>query len=211
MRNRMALCAAALIALAGAGSLQAHHSGYMYATTPFWAKGAVVRFEHANPHTVITLEDRGENGQVLRWAVEGPGQFQLDRMGISADVPKIGDVIEFCAFPYRSVAELSRIFPGADFSALRSRVTDASSPQFVAGHVMVTPDGERRIWEPHGVIAECVRSSDDQRQSWLDFLDSNAGAHEAWCAQRDYAAVQSNASLRAFVEEIDKSMHAPCE
>jgi hypothetical protein len=211
MTKSTAVLAAGLAALACAASLQAHHSGYMYETTPLWIKGAVVGFEHVNPHTVITLEDRSEGGQVRRWAVEGPGQSQLDRMGIRTDILKVGDVVQFCAFPYKSVAELSRMWPGVDFAARRTlQRADGLSPQFVAGHVMVMPNGEKRLWEPHGLISECIRSSDDQRQSWLDFLNANASVREAWCEQRGYSQVQSTASLREFVEEVDGSIDTPC-
>jgi hypothetical protein len=197
---RMAARATAFTALVCAGSLQAHHSGSMYDPTPVWVKGTVVRFEAVDPHTLTTLEGRGEDGQVRRWVVEGPGQFQLD---VGMTVPKVGDVIEFCAFPYKSAADLSRIFPGTDFSALR-----LSS---VWGHIMVTPDGQKRVWNPHGVISECMRRSDDQRQSWLDVLDSNPLVRQAWCQQRGYAHIRSTASLMEFVAEIDGLIEKPCE
>jgi len=184
MKKTLAVWAMLIAALACAGSLRAHHSGIMYNPTPIWIDGTVVRFEGVDPHTITTLEERSADGQIRRWAFEGPGQSQLDRMGISMDVPKVGDVFEFCAFPYKSAAELSRIYPEADFLGRRSFL-DAdgfgSSPQFVWGHVMVIPDGEKQLWNPHGVTSECMRSSDDQRQSWLDFLNSNTRVRQAWC------------------------------
>lgn len=159
MKITMTLCAAALGTLACAGSLQAHHSGSMYDTSPVWIEGTVIRFESIDPHTITVLEATSEDGQVRRWAVEGPGRSQLDRMRIGMDVPKVGDVIEFCAFPYKSAAELSRLFPGVDFSVRRAPPdTDAT----LAGHVMVMPDGDMRLWEPHGLTSACIRGSDDQ-------------------------------------------------
>jgi hypothetical protein len=126
-----------LAALACAGSLQAHHSGFMYQTTPLWISGEVIRFEHKNPHTIMTLEERSEDGQARLWAVEGPPQTALDRTGgIFADAPKVGDTIKVCAFPYRPAEEIARdprIWGGPDVSARRSSpATDGSSPQFVA-------------------------------------------------------------------------------
>lgn len=213
MKSTMTLtiAAAALAALVCAGPLQAHHTGAVYQATPIWVKGTVVRFEGVNPHTITTLEERGDEGQVRRWAVEGPGQFQLGRLGLVEDTPKVGDVIEFCAFPYKSVEELSRMYPGVDFASRRRTMDADGTPlQSVAGNVMVMPDGAKRFWEPHGVLSECIRSSDDRRRSWLDFLDSNARARQAWCEQRGYALVQSNASLKRFVEEIDGLIDNPC-
>ena len=200
-----------ILALVWAGALHAHHSGSMYDATPVWVEGTVVRFEAIDPHTITTVEARGADGQVRRWAVEGPGQFQLDRMGLRADVPTVGTVVRFCAFPYKTPAELARLFPGVDFSGRRSSVeADSSSPQYVAGHVMVTPDGNRRVWKGHGLISECIRRSDDQREAWLTFLNTNSAARQAWCEQRGYAPVQSNASLKAFVDEINGSIDTPC-
>lgn len=211
MQKTIAVWAAALATLAWAGALQAHHSGYMYATTPVWVKGTVVGVERVNPHTVINLEDTGEDGQMRRWAVEGPGLAQIERMRIGMDVPQVGDVVQFCAFPYRSAAELSRIFPGVDFSARRlGQATDGSARQFVAGHVMMTADGEKRFWEPHGLISECIRNSNEPRRSWLDFLNSSPRARDGWCEQRRYAAVQSSESLQEFVAEIDGLIDRPC-
>jgi hypothetical protein len=124
------------------------------------------------------------------------------------DNPNVGDVIEVCAFPYKPAPELSRMYPGVDFSARRA--ADGSTSQAVAGYVMVMPDGEKRFWEPHGIISECVRTSDGQRESWLEFLDSNPQARQAWCEQKGYAHVRSTASLREFVEAIDGLIDNPC-
>jgi hypothetical protein len=69
-----------------------------------------------------------------------------------------------------------------------------------------------RLWEPHGFISECIRSSNDQRQRWLDFLNANSRAHELFCSeQRRYAAIQSNASFRELVGEINRLLDNPCE
>ncbi|HVS24269.1 MAG TPA: DUF6152 family protein [Gammaproteobacteria bacterium] len=223
---KMGARAAAIVALACAGAAQAHHSGSMYDPTPVWVKGTVVRFEGINPHTITTLEERSEDGQVRRWAVEGPpqsaldrrrvvegpDQFLLDRGGSDEDVPKVGDVIEVCAFPYKSAAELSRLFAGVDFSKRGQRLDSDGLPlQLVAGHLLVMPDGRKRLWEPHGLLSACMRSTDDRRQSWLNLLNTNPGAHQAWCEQRTYSAVLSAASLTSFVDEINRSLADPCK
>jgi hypothetical protein len=211
MKKTMAIWAAALTALACAGPLRAHHSGSIFDTTAIWIKGTVVRFERINPHTITTLEERSEDGQTHRWAVEGPGQSQLDRSGSSVDDPKVGDVIEACAFAYKPAAELSRMFPGVDFSNRRRPLDSDGSPlQFVTGLVLVMPDGQKQLWDPHGNLGECVRSAGDQRQSWLDFLNTSPRAREVWCDQRS-ASIKSTASPRPLVEEINSSMASPCE
>jgi hypothetical protein len=208
VRKAAAVLAGGLAALVAA-ALQAHHSGSMYQTTPTWVHGTVVGVERINPHTIITLEDTAAAGEVRRWAVEGPAESQLDRLGL--DMPNVGDLLEFCAFAYKPVAELSRLFPGVDFSARRALAADGSSPQFVVGHVRVSPDGEKQLWEPHGTLAECIRSSADQRQSWVDFLNAAPRARQGWCEQRRFDHVRSNVSLQQLVEEIDSGIERPCE
>ena len=211
----MRIAAASLAGLGAfvcANSLQAHHSGYMYETTPIWVNGTVVAVENVSPHSIINLEDRSGNGPVRRWAVEGPANWQLARMGMSAEVPQVGDVLAFCAFPYKSPEQLSRIFPGVDFSTRRaSRPSDGSSPQYVAGHVMRLPDGEKRWWEPHGVIVECIRSSDEPQQSWLTFINASPRTRDAWCEQRRRPPAGLAAESNELIEEVNGLIDNPCE
>lgn len=204
MRNLLAVCSGALVAIACAGSARAHHSYFMYdPTTPLWIKGTVVRFDDVDPHSLTTLEDANADGQVRRWVVEGPARSgQLARKDPSLHVPQVGEVLEFCAFPYKSPAEL----PG-DFAV---RHLPPGSQQ-VWGHVMVTPDGKKRAWNPHGIVFECIRSSDDPRESWAEFLNANAQARAAFCKQGRNADVQSNASLKELVEEVDRALDDPCD
>jgi hypothetical protein len=187
----------------------------VYQTTPIWISGTVTRFELKNPHTITTLEARSADGQVRLWAIEGPPQTGLDRQSGNGEyVPKVGDTLVVCAFPYRPAEEIARdtrLTGSTDVAALSSRTAEGASPRFVAGHVLGMSDGTMRLWEPHGITGECIRSSNDQRQSWLDLLNANPRAHEIWCQQRGYAAVQSNASLREFVGEINGLLDDPCK
>jgi hypothetical protein len=56
-----------------------------------------------------------------------------------------------------------------------------------------------------------MRSSNHQRQSWIERLNAKPEAHKFWCDQRARAAVQSNASLKAFVEETNALLADPCK
>jgi hypothetical protein len=211
MKIRLAMTAAASLFVAVGGAPRAHHSGSMYSTTPVWVQGTIVRFDPIDPHTLITVEQRSDDGQVHQWVVEGPGQSELDRIRGETDRPTVGDKIKFCAFPYKPAGELARLFPGTDFSTARvSAGAAGSSPQFVAGHVIETGGGDKQLWEPHGTIGECIRSSDEDRQVWLNFIDSNARVSEAWCRQKAYAHVRQTASLAALVNEVDRMIESPC-
>jgi hypothetical protein len=222
MRTNAAITAcglAGLAALACTGSVQAHHSHLLYQTTPIWISGTVTHFELKNPHAITTLEGRGENGQVLVWTLEGPSQTELDRRrGSSEYLPKIGDTLEVCAYPYRPAEEIARDsrLPEWKLDAsvqrrLESSTTEGSSPRLILGHMLVTTGGAMRVWEPYGLISECMRSSNDQRQSWIELLNANPEARNFWCNQRGSAAVQSNASLKGFVEETNGLLADPCK
>ena len=201
MNRTTALFAAAIVGLGCTGPVDAHHTGSMYATAPVWAQGSVVGFQRIDPHTIITLEERTEDGQLRRWVVEGPGRSQLNRLGLDRDVPPIGDVIAFCAFPYND--SFSDRFPSQD--------SDGAPSRRVAGHVMVKADGQRRLWEPHGIISQCILSTPDQRPAWLEFLNSNPRAREALCEQRARPSLRVAESLQAAIEALNRELAAPCE
>jgi hypothetical protein len=209
MTNTTATWVVALAALACPRFGGAHHSGYMYETTAVWVAGTVVSFERVNPHTLMSLESRNEAGEVRRWVIEGPPQSAFERRGIGAAGPSVGDAVEFCAFPYKSPTELSRLWPGVDFSARRAAAA-ADTPQFLAGHVLVSSGGTMQLWEPHGTLADCIRSSEERTPSWVAFLTSDETARKAWCEQRRYEHVRSNATLRELVQAIDDSIGDPC-
>ena len=209
---------AAALALVCTGSVQAHHSHLDYQTTPIWISGTVTRFELKNPHAITTLEGRSENGQALVWTVEGPSQTELARRnGNDEYLPKVGDTLEVCAYLYRPIEEIAsdaRLVPYLDDSILRrleATTTENASPRLILGHLLVTTGGAMRVWEPFGSISECMRSSNDQRQSWLERLNANPEAHKFWCEQRARAVVQSNSSLKEFVEETNGLLAEPCK
>ena len=221
MRTNAAMTAcglAGLAALSCAGSVQAHHSHLDYQTTPIWISGTVTRVELKNPHAITTLEGKGENGQAQLWTVEGPSQTGLDRRkGGDEYLPKVGDTLEVCAYSYRPVAEIAsdpRLVPYLDDSILRrleATTTESASPRLILGHMLVTTGGAMRVWEPYGNIGECMLSSNQPRQSWLERLNANPEARKFWCEQRERNAAQSNASLKEFVEEINVLLAEPCK
>ena len=109
MKKIMAGWTAAVLLLVSAGSLLAHHSLSRFDTTKaVTVKGVIVRFEHVNPHSMLFVDQKGADGQTQRWAVEGPGLFQLRRIGIGDDALKVGDVIEACGYVTKDGVESKR-------------------------------------------------------------------------------------------------------
>jgi len=73
------------VALAGlcAPSVLAHHSSAEYdRSRSLTLQATVVEFHYANPHPMLFVDAKEEDGSVARWTVEiGPGPAELLRMG----------------------------------------------------------------------------------------------------------------------------------
>jgi hypothetical protein len=59
-------------------------------------------------------------------------------------------------------------------------------------------------------MRDCMRTSNDPRQSWIELLNANPEARQFWCDQSGRAAVQADTSLKGFAEEIDRLLDEPC-
>src|SRR6185503_13159907 len=98
MKPLMTVWLAVLVVLMSAGAGLAHHSLANHDTTKaVRVKGTIVQFHPINPHSFIYLEERAPDGQIRRWAIEGPSGLQLARRSLEK-VVKPGDVIEVCGY-----------------------------------------------------------------------------------------------------------------
>ena len=144
MKTLLAGSLAFLAALVSAAPLGAHHSLANFdTTTPIRLKGTVVRFHEINPHSFLYIEVTGEDGQVRRWAVEGPPIRQIGRMGFATDALKPGTVIEVCGYAPKenTVWQIASTAPGA--VSMAGRLLDAE--------MLVLADGKEQSWGDYGV------------------------------------------------------------
>jgi hypothetical protein len=87
------LSIAAVLAVAVALPLWAHHSHGNYQMETFTnLKGVVKEVHWLNPHSWIYL-DVTADGQTVTWAMEGASPAQLRREGWTTDMIKTGDTI----------------------------------------------------------------------------------------------------------------------
>jgi len=153
MNKRMVLCAAIAAVLASAGSLVAHHSLARYDTTKaVRVKGAIVRIERINPHSILFVDEVGEDGQIQRWAVEGPAPVQLERRGINKDALKAGDFIEACGYILKDEGAGSHrtinIEPLSE--SLKVTTPKTMTGRVMDGELLTMPNGQQQIWSDYG-------------------------------------------------------------
>lgn len=138
----------------------AHHSLASFdVSAPLWIKGTVVRFERVNPHSLIFIDEKLADGQVRRWAVDGPSVVQLERKGLEQGFFQAGQVIEVCGFALKDSAAPPRTSPKAD-DASGAPAGPSITGQVLQGTVVITPDGKKRVWSDYGQLQKCVAPED---------------------------------------------------
>ena len=131
----------ALVVLLETGSLQAHHSLANHETRkPVRVKGTIVQINLINPHTFFYLEEKDADGQLRRWAIEGPTMRLLERRGMK-NLLKVGDVIEVCGYAPKENTVWQIATPDRGPS-LAGRLLTAE--------MLVLADGREQPWEDYG-------------------------------------------------------------
>ena len=147
MKATMTGTVAVLVALVSAGSVLAHHSLANFdQTKAIRVKGTVARFHKINPHSFIYVEEKTADGQIRRWAAEGPGILALDRRGVAEDFLKPGDVVEVCGYAHKE----NVIWQIAAAPTTGDRRATSLSGRLLAVELLVMPDGRELSWEDYG-------------------------------------------------------------
>ena len=160
--TRRSLRSAVLVSascLFSAGSLAHHSLASFDVSAPLWIKGTVVRFERVNPHSLIFMDEKLSEGQVRRWAVDGPSVVQLERKGLDQAFLQAGEAIEVCGFALKDSAAPPRTFPKADDASAASAGPSITG-QVLQGTVVITSDGKKRVWSDYGQLQKCVSPED---------------------------------------------------
>lgn len=142
MKTTMTSCLAGLALLISAGSLLAHHSLANFdLTEAVRVRGTVVRLHVISPHSFLYVEERLPDGQVRRWAVEGPAGWQLARRNMT-DALKPGDVVEVCGYAPKEATMWQIANPDPFAVSLPGRLLNGES--------LVMPDGRLESWGDYG-------------------------------------------------------------
>ena len=107
-----ALLSPVLVVLAlvsGAVTLAAHHSWPVDMSKLVTVKGTVTEFEWANPHPMITLEVRTDDGKIEKWSVGGPAINRMEANGWTKTTVKPGDVITGIGYQFTDGQKIVRL------------------------------------------------------------------------------------------------------
>ena len=108
--RRLQIPGLALIVILVAGSsLLAHHSWPVSYTKLVTVKGTVTEFTWQNPHPMITLEVRTDDGRTERWLVGGPAINRMEANGWTKTTVKPGDMITGTGYQFADGQKIVRL------------------------------------------------------------------------------------------------------
>src|SRR6516162_11884655 len=109
MRVLLASVLVILAVVSGAVPLSAHHSWPVSTSRLVTVKGTVIEFAWENPHPMITLEVRAEEGQVEKWLVGGPAINRMEANGWTKTTVKPGDMITGIGYQFANGDKVVRL------------------------------------------------------------------------------------------------------
>ena len=98
-----------LTLVSGAVPLSAHHSWPVSREKLVTVKGTVMEFEWANPHPMITLEVRTDDGKTEKWLVGGPAINRMEANGWTKTTVKPGDVLTGTGYQFSDGQKIIRL------------------------------------------------------------------------------------------------------
>ena len=96
LRTTLFVTMAALGLLVAAVPMRGHHAfaAEFDQNKPLNLRGTVVKWEVTNPHSWIHMDVKGEDGQVVRWMIEGGSPNNLYRLGFTkASLPPGAEIV----------------------------------------------------------------------------------------------------------------------
>jgi len=107
-KQRTIVLALAAVVL-GAVPLLAHHSWPVTFGKLVTVKGTVAEFVWQNPHPMITLEVRTDDGKMERWQVGGPAINRMEANGWTQTTVKPGDVLTGIGYQFSDGQKIIRL------------------------------------------------------------------------------------------------------
>jgi len=95
--------------LIAAGTLSAHHRWPVNRSAEVTVQGTVAAYTWSNPHVMIALDVRTDDGSIERWEVGGPSINQMAANGWDRNTLKAGDVITGFGFRFSDGSRILRL------------------------------------------------------------------------------------------------------
>jgi hypothetical protein len=89
--------------------LSAHHSWPVSREKLVTVTGTVLEFEWANPHPMITLEVRTDDGKTEKWLIGGPAINRMEANGWTKTTVKPGDVLTGTGYQFSDGQKIIRL------------------------------------------------------------------------------------------------------
>ena len=106
---KASLVAILLALIFSALPLSAHHSWPVSYGQLVTVKGTVMEFAWENPHPMITLEVKTDEGKVEKWLVGGPAINRMEANGWNKTTIKPGDVITGTGYQFADGQKIIRL------------------------------------------------------------------------------------------------------
>ncbi len=103
MKNRLVMILALAVLISISAPLFAHHGGAtLYTDRTVTLKGTVKKWFWSNPHCLLTLDVKGDDGQVVEWIAETQAPNSIYSSGYRKDSFKPGDVVTVTLQPTKN-------------------------------------------------------------------------------------------------------------
>jgi hypothetical protein len=89
--------------------LSAHHTWPVNSSKLVTVKGTVTDVSWANPHPMISLDVRGDDGAIEKWSVGGPALNRMEAHGWTKTTLKLGDVITGIGYQFADGSKVLRL------------------------------------------------------------------------------------------------------
>ena len=89
--------------------LSAHHSWPVNNNRLVTVKGTVIEFMWANPHPMMTLEVKTDDGRTEKWQMGGPALNRMEANGWTKTTVKTGDVITGVGYQFADGQKIVRL------------------------------------------------------------------------------------------------------
>jgi len=110
MRRWSVITLAVAVGLVMPWVASAHHGGAAFDNGKTAVlKGTVVEWIYSNPHCLLRLDVKGEDGKVVQWIAEGQAPNVIFPGGYRKDSFKVGDAVTVTVEPVKNNEPMGRI------------------------------------------------------------------------------------------------------